>query len=283
MPPLDFDKGIRIHSGLVPDSILIFQRHAHEEPNVAGYGFYHSRYVLGVAVDCPMHLNIAGQGVYLNPDECVLIFPHQFHERHVESCSAKGSGGWLVITFDLKNAVGIECLKDAPRCLRKNETDILQELFQSYGRAHAGLEASYHLSRLLLSLTQAPMIPDSRNSLPTEDPERLALLQSVHQYLENPTDLSILSGMARALHLKDSVLRRRFQKYTGRSLAEYARMWRMEYARKMLRNQEANVTDIATRLGFSSIQSFSQAFKAMHGLSPKQYERLVRKNQIEPT
>lgn len=274
--PTDYWNGRRISSGLAPDNILIFPKDARDGSSSAGYGHYHPRYVLDVALDCVMNLHIAGREFRVHSGECALIFPHQFHDGWA---TAKKSGGWIAITFDLANPGRIGCLRDMPRRLGRAEKALLLRLLRSYREQRDALETAHHLSRLLLALARAPHIPKTRRSLPADDPERSAFLQSVHQYLEKPAHASIVSGMAEALGLKKAALHRQFQRHTGISLAEYVRQWRMGYARKMLETRQGNITEISSRLGFSSIPAFSRAFKAAHGLPPKQYESTLRKNR----
>lgn len=60
-----------------------------------------------------------------------------------------------------------------------------------------------------------------------------------------------------------------FKKTTGESLCDYYIRKRMEAARLMLSEGKLKITDIAERLGYSTLYAFSKAFKGHFGVSPK--------------
>ena len=208
-----------------------------------------------------------------------MIFPHQFHDGHFVPQNENRQRGCLVITFDCENSYGIESLRNTPRQLSSAGKAVLGELLESYHERQNGLETALHLSRLLDSLMTAPPIPNARHFTPADAPDRALFLQAVHQYLERPLHGESLLGMARELGLDESLLRRKFAKYTGKSLSHYLRERRMGQALTMLKNQEGKIAEISEKLGFSSVQAFSRSFKSALGFSPKQYELLLRKNR----
>ena len=44
----------------------------------------------------------------------------------------------------------------------------------------------------------------------------------------------------------------------------------------MIREGQLNYTQIASKLGFGSVQYFSRRFKALTGMSPSEYDRSVK-------
>lgn len=65
-----------------------------------------------------------------------------------------------------------------------------------------------------------------------------------------------------------------FKKETGMSLKEYHTLLRMKEAALLLNHKDANISDIAKELGFSSIHYFSRKFKQFYGKSPVEYRKL---------
>lgn len=63
-----------------------------------------------------------------------------------------------------------------------------------------------------------------------------------------------------------------FKKTTGESLCDYYIRKRMEAARLMLTEEDLKITDIAERLGYSTLYAFSKAFKGHFGVSPKNFK-----------
>ena len=65
--------------------------------------------------------------------------------------------------------------------------------------------------------------------------------------------------------------------YTDSTLADYYRNRRLEAARLLIAQGDLSITHIADLLNYSSIYTFSRAFKDKYGVSPEQY----RKGQAE--
>jgi AraC-like DNA-binding protein len=63
-----------------------------------------------------------------------------------------------------------------------------------------------------------------------------------------------------------------FSKTTKQSLAHYYRFQRLETARSLLSNG-MSVSETAQNLNYSSVYSFSVAFKKQYGLSPLKYKQ----------
>ena len=64
-----------------------------------------------------------------------------------------------------------------------------------------------------------------------------------------------------------------FTKTTSQSISEYYRQRRLEVARALIHEGALNFSEIAERLQYSSIYSFSKAFKNQYGLSPRDYKK----------
>lgn len=63
-----------------------------------------------------------------------------------------------------------------------------------------------------------------------------------------------------------------FKKTTGETLNSYYLRKRMDAARLMLLEGKLKATDIAERLGYSTLYAFSKAFKGYFGISPKNFK-----------
>ena len=54
-------------------------------------------------------------------------------------------------------------------------------------------------------------------------------------------------------------------------------------ARRMIRNQSLNFTQIADQLGYTSIHYFSRQFKKITGMSPSEYASSIKLLAEDPT
>ena len=66
-----------------------------------------------------------------------------------------------------------------------------------------------------------------------------------------------------------------FKQYSGESLMAYYADLKIREAKKLLREEQLGIGEIAETLGFSSIHIFSRAFKKATGFSPTAYKKSV--------
>ncbi|MDE7210256.1 MAG: AraC family transcriptional regulator [Lachnospiraceae bacterium] len=93
-------------------------------------------------------------------------------------------------------------------------------------------------------------------------------LKYIDEHLNESITLDMLSGK---FFLSPFYFHRIFSAVVGKSLAAYIRDRRIFYACEQLCNTEKNILDIALDCGFHSPQSFSRTFRAIQGMTPKEY------------
>ncbi|WP_164545760.1 AraC family transcriptional regulator [Paenibacillus albus] len=81
---------------------------------------------------------------------------------------------------------------------------------------------------------------------------------------------------ANSFHISEAYLYELFRKETGNSPQQYFMSFRLEQAKTELRETNLSVTDIADKLGFSSVHYFSRQFSKHLHESPNQYRKRVR-------
>ena len=67
----------------------------------------------------------------------------------------------------------------------------------------------------------------------------------------------------------------------GISFSEYLRNIRIEEAKKLLRNTDLKVFEIAMKVGFNDAGYFSKRFEDTVGMTPNEYRRKVMDNGNE--
>jgi transcriptional regulator GlxA family with amidase domain len=101
--------------------------------------------------------------------------------------------------------------------------------------------------------------------------ERLAV--AIRHMHESPTRPWTVAQLAKEAALSRSAFFERFSRTVGVAPMEYLLAWRMALAKKLLRQKEAGIADIAGRVGYSSASTFSVAFTRYVGLPPTRYAR----------
>ncbi|MBR2406467.1 MAG: helix-turn-helix domain-containing protein [Clostridia bacterium] len=67
-----------------------------------------------------------------------------------------------------------------------------------------------------------------------------------------------------------------FKSVTGMGVMEYYRHLKIERAKQLLREGCGNITQIADRLGYTSVHYFSRHFKQATGMTPREYTQSVQ-------
>nr|WP_150959943.1 AraC family transcriptional regulator [Aneurinibacillus sp. XH2] len=103
------------------------------------------------------------------------------------------------------------------------------------------------------------------------------MVRDIISYLEGRLGSKLsLAEMSETLHMSKTKLKELFKRRTGYSLMEYFGQLRIDRAKSYIREESANFTEIADRLGFSSVHYFSKAFKKTTGMSPTEYAKSVK-------
>lgn len=92
-------------------------------------------------------------------------------------------------------------------------------------------------------------------------------LRYIEDNMKSEIDMDVL---ARKACLSKFYFYRMFLYVTGIQVNEYIRNRRMTMAAKELGETKAKIIDVAMDYGYSTSESFSRAFKAIHGISPSE-------------
>jgi AraC family transcriptional regulator len=85
-----------------------------------------------------------------------------------------------------------------------------------------------------------------------------------------------LSELASAVGVHAAHLARVFRKFKGRTVGDYVRGLRIEYAARRISNTDGSLADIAAAAGFSDQSHFSRTFKQRTGMSPAEFRAVFR-------
>ncbi len=100
------------------------------------------------------------------------------------------------------------------------------------------------------------------------------LVERIHKFIHEHYQEDIgRNEIAAAFHLAPEYLAKLYKKKTDQSLKDALREYRVEQARRMLRDPEARVSDVAGAVGFDNFSYFSTIFKKETGLTPQEFQR----------
>ncbi len=276
--------GLTWNRAMVPDNIVFFKRtDAAAVRSVLGVSSnYHHRFELVVVLERSGPARIGENTYRLDPGECVLVFPHQFH-HYMDM--VEGAMEWLFITFELGDSEPLEKLRNRPVVLDQEGLRLIRDVVQEYVHPEEEksdvVEIAYRLSRLLLHLVNAPEIPAERRGVNKTDDSRDVILERINR--EVRSDLAHAPGieeLAQRLGYSASHLRAMFRSNLGISLGKYIRESRLAEAAKLLQSTNLQVTEVAQKSGFESLFAFSRAFKKAYGMAPTAYAKMVGEGAI---
>lgn len=93
----------------------------------------------------------------------------------------------------------------------------------------------------------------------------------LHYMNQNFANRITLRELADHVHLHPNYLCALFKDYTGQTVFQHLIRIRIENAAELLRSQDISVSDTAALCGFESTSFFAKKFKAIMGVTPKEY------------
>lgn len=97
------------------------------------------------------------------------------------------------------------------------------------------------------------------------------------RYIDNNILSSLsLSTISTSLNLNKNYLSSLFRKHVGMTMTDYILLRKINYAKYLLDTSDLKLTEIAYRLSFSSQSAFSNRFKQITGMTPKDYRASSR-------
>lgn len=101
----------------------------------------------------------------------------------------------------------------------------------------------------------------------------LRIAPAIRAMHERPSHAWTMADLAKEAALSRSAFFERFKRRVGVAPMAYLLTWRMALAKKLLRQNESRIADIAERVGYRSVSAFSVAFTRCAGQTPAHYAR----------
>ncbi|MBQ4150734.1 MAG: helix-turn-helix domain-containing protein [Clostridia bacterium] len=99
--------------------------------------------------------------------------------------------------------------------------------------------------------------------------KKQSLAEKVIDYIQENFSIDLSNEeIGKHFNYHPNYINRVIQKHTGLSLHQYVLSCRVSKALEMLQTSGLSVTEVAEKVGFSSIKHFSQTFKSIYGYSP---------------
>lgn len=152
-----------------------------------------------------------------------------------------------------------------PQSVELGEVEIAEDL---------NSENRKHLDRVLQSYG-FELIDDKKSQL--IEKIKTAIVDMVH-YSEDQIKTKISDYISKKLHHDYNYLSNLFSEVEGSTIEKYLIAQKIEKVKELLKYDELSLSQIADRLGYSSVAYLSNQFKKQTGLTPTFYKSL-RQNQ----
>lgn len=132
-----------------------------------------------------------------------------------------------------------------------------------------------YISELLISFLRQtePTLPRSQTSINRES----ALLNTIVNYmLDHITENITIDDLVRYSGSNKTTISSAFKNNLGMSTMEYFISLKIDLAKKHLREDNYNISQISDILGYSGIHYFSRQFKKVTGMTPTEYSSSIQ-------
>ena len=106
-----------------------------------------------------------------------------------------------------------------------------------------------------------------------EDDQLFAIYEYINTHFAD-YDIS-LESVAESFHVSTTIVRQAVLKYTDKTYKEYIIFARIEYAKKLLQEQDLSISDICQKVGYGNISYFIRLFREAVGITPAKYRQNI--------
>ena len=104
-------------------------------------------------------------------------------------------------------------------------------------------------------------------------------MRRVHEYVLKHFKENInLSTVASLSNMTDAAFCRYFKSRTNKTFSDFVKEIRIGNACKMLHDENKSISQTCYESGYNTVSNFNNQFKSLKGVSPKQYQKLYRRN-----
>ncbi len=161
------------------------------------------------------------------------------------------------------NTTGILSKKNAAR--KKNEVIGGEQMVKSY------------LEQLLIMLAREISCHDKTMLFPTKESMENHLVLEIKDYISSKLmDKLEVREICTRFGYSRAYLSRLFKAQCGTSLMQFYIQQKIEYAKRLIREKNYNISQISNILCFDNPQYFSRVFKRVTGLSPSEYAHSLK-------
>lgn len=219
---------------------------------------------------------IDGQEIVARKHDCVLYFPNQRHSQQVKQ---DGVTTYLSIMFD---ATGIDTkIANQLFHLGNNHTYLIERMIELSNHPNVDYykdEMIIQFKSIIINMLRGEADTNEEPSTSMRENYESELFQTIIDYLHvHVEDENQVNDLVSHFSLSRSTIQMLFKKYTDTTPKNYINRLRLNRSKVLIRESKLSLSEIATKLGYGSIQYFSRAFSREFGISPSSYAKSLIK------
>lgn len=159
-------------------------------------------------------------------------------------------------------------------CIEEAETSLYEQTLKEGCPPGSGQMLKISLEHFLIALIRDHHVATLKTSPQIKKRMENNVATQIADYLQNHIwDNLCLQDLVEHYHLSSSYIKVIFKTHYNVSIMRYFRNKRIEKAKELIRDTSYTFTEIADRMNYSSIHSFSKQFKEVSGMTPTEYSK----------
>lgn len=237
-----------------------------------------------------LRTDIDGKSFEMANQEMILYFPGQFHKQEI---LGKSSCSYVTIMFDMNIDANSESLKHIKNKVFQCSNELYQ-LVNNFIRVSTIMENDElpyardmmiaYLKEIMIHLVHYDDVHRDENKVsnPIQVNFENELMNEITNYIhKNIYEPITIEEICMHFSISRSTLQTLFKKNLNMAPKQYINEEKMNLAQHMILEEKYPITEIAFKLGFSSIHYFSRKFKSRYGLAPSEFSQSVFKQSSE--
>ncbi|MBO5356361.1 MAG: helix-turn-helix transcriptional regulator [Clostridia bacterium] len=211
-----------------------------------------------------LSITVAGESYTISGNECVLVFPYQFHEIKTVSYAEHRI---LIFSPHLVRAFSKRIDGYVPESNKFQLDSFYIDKITNLEGERTTVESKGLLYSICAEFDKNAKYKESKRY-------KQNLLFRIFSFVsENYKNKCSLYELAEKINYNYVYLSKHFSKATGISYTEYVCHFRVNEACYLLLNTSNTVLDIAYECGFDCLRSFNRSFKSVTGITPSEYRK----------
>ena len=244
-------------------------------------GEQHSFFELTYVDTGELHTEVDGISYHLREKEMILYGPGQFHRQYTDDSSGVS---YVTILFDMDNI--------SPDASADWYSPLMNRIFPYTKKTYTLMKTLVHesasglpytdslmlslLTEIVIRLLQGEYTSTAKPASVVRQNYQDELFEKVIAYVESKLyEPLTIAEVCQQFSLSRSSLQLLFKNTVNHSPKKYISEMKLEKSCQMLRENKYTVSEIASRLGYSSIHYFSNAFHQKYHISPSEYAKRI--------